>query len=238
MNRAGRIIAVCGLSMALMMPQIAYAAETLSVQVSERTGLTTVGNKQSAYDNVAISHVSNYVNIRSEANTSSSIVGKIYNNCAATILATVDGEGGTWYQIKSGTVTGYIKSEYFITGADAARIAKDIGTVYVTVSADSLRLREKPSTDSAILTTLSKDAEYLEVKEEGDFIEIQVDESLSGYVHKDYVTQRVEFKQAVSVEEERQKAEENRGRRGGDDHFAGLSRLSAKPQRVIYTKNA
>ena len=27
MNRAGRIIAVCGLSVALMMPQIAYAAE-------------------------------------------------------------------------------------------------------------------------------------------------------------------------------------------------------------------
>lgn len=209
MNRAGRIIAVCGLSMALMMPQAAYAAETLSVQVSERTGLTTVGNKQSAYDNVAISHVSNYVNIRSEANTSSSIVGKIYNNCAATILATVDGEGGTWYQIQSGSVKGYIKSEYFITGAEAEKIAKNVGTVYVTVSADSLRLREKPSMDSAVLTTLSKDAEYLEVKEEGDFIEIQVDESLSGYVHKDYVTQRVEFKQAVSVEEEKKKAEED-----------------------------
>ena len=226
MNRAGRIIAVCGLSVALMMPQIAYAAETLSVQVSERTGLTTVGNKQSAYDNVAISHVSNYVNIRSEANTSSSIVGKIYNNCAATILATVDGEGGTWYQIKSGNVTGYIKSEYFITGADAERIAKDIGTVYVMVSADSLRLREQPSTDSAILTTLSKDAEYLEVKEEGDFIEIQVDESLSGYVHKDYVTQRVEFKQAVSVEEERHKAEEDaRIRKEAEDAIAKVEAL-------------
>ncbi len=226
MNRAGRIIAVCGLSMALMMPQIAYAAETLSVQVSERTGLTTVGNKQSAYDNVAISHVSNYVNIRSEANTSSSIVGKIYNNCAATILATVDGEGGTWYQIKSGTVTGYIKSEYFITGADAEKIAKNVGTVYVTVSADSLRLREQPSTDSAILTTLSKDAEYLEVKEEGDFIEIQVDESLSGYVHKDYVTQRVEFKQAVSVEEERQKAEEDaRIKKEAEDAIAKVEAL-------------
>lgn len=226
MNRAGRIIAVCGLSMALMMPQIAYAAETLSVQVSERTGLTTVGNKQSAYDNVAISHVSNYVNIRSEANTSSSVVGKIYNNCAATILATVDGEGGTWYQIKSGTVTGYIKSEYFITGADAEKIAKNVGTVYVTVSADSLRLREQPSTDSAILTTLSKDAEYLEVKEEGDFIEIQVDESLSGYVHKDYVTQRVEFKQAVSVEEERQKAEEDaRIKKEAEDAIAKVEAL-------------
>lgn len=110
-----------------MMPQAAYAAETLSVQVSAREGITTVGNKQSAYDNVAISHVSNYVNIRSEANTSSSIVGKIYNNCAATILATVDGEGGTWYQIQSGSVKGYIKSEYFITGAEAEKIAKNDG---------------------------------------------------------------------------------------------------------------
>ena len=226
MNRAGRIIAVCGLSMALMMPQAAYAAETLSVQVSAREGITTVGNKQSAYDNVAISHVSNYVNIRSEANTSSSIVGKIYNNCAATILATVDGEGGTWYQIQSGSVKGYIKSEYFITGAEAEKIAKNVGTVYVTVSADGLNLRERPNMNSAVLTTLSKDSEYLEVKEDGDFIEIQVDESLSGYVHKDYVTQRVEFKQAVSVEEEKQKAEEAaRIKKEADDAIAKVEEL-------------
>ena len=226
MNRAGRIIAVCGLSVALMMPQAAYAAETLSVQVSAREGITTVGNKQSAYDNVAISHVSNYVNIRSEANTSSSIVGKIYNNCAATILATVDGEGGTWYQIQSGSVKGYIKSEYFITGAEAEKIAKNVGTVYVTVRADGLNLREQPNMNSAVLTTLSKDSEYLEVKEDGDFIEIQVDESLSGYVHKDYVTQRVEFKQAVSVEEEKQKAEEAaRIKKEADDAIAKVEEL-------------
>ena len=226
MNRAGRIIAVCGLSVALMMPQAAYAAETLSVQVSAREGITTVGNKQSAYDNVAISHVSNYVNIRSEANTSSSIVGKIYNNCAATILATVDGEGGTWYQIQSGSVKGYIKSEYFITGAEAEKIAKNVGTVYVTVSADGLNLREQPNMNSAVLTTLSKDSEYLEVKEDGDFIEIQVDESLSGYVHKDYVTQRVEFKQAVSVEEEKQRAEEAaRIKKEADDAIAKVEEL-------------
>ena len=228
MNKTGRIIVVCGLSMALMMTQIAYATETLSVQVSERTGLATVGNRQSAYDKVAISHVSNYVNIRSEANTSSSIAGKIYNNCAAAILATVDGEGGTWYQIQSGSVKGYIKSEYFITGAEAEKIAKNVGTIYVTVSADSLRLREQPSTDSAILTTLSRDAEYLEVKEEGDFIEIQVDESLSGYVHKDYVTQRVEFKQAVSIEEERQKAEEDaRIKKEAEDALAKVEALQS-----------
>ena len=88
----------------------------------------------------------------------------------------MDGEGGTWYQIQSGSVKGY-KNQYFITGAEAEKIAKNVGTVYVTVSADGLNLREQPNMNSESLTTISKDSEYLEVKEDGDFIEIQVDES-------------------------------------------------------------
>lgn len=55
---------------------------------------------------------------------------------------------------------------------------------------------------------MSRDAEYIATKEEGDFVQIQVDYELSGYVHKDYITQRVEFDQAVSVEEEKKKKEE------------------------------
>ena len=47
------------------------------------------------------------------------------------------------------------------------------GTVYITVSADGLNLREQPNMNSAVLTTLSKDSEYLEVKEDSDFIEIR-----------------------------------------------------------------
>ena len=81
----------------------------------------------SAYDNIAVSKVSGSVNIRTEANTSSSITGKIYNDCAATILDTVDGEGGKWYKIQSGSVTGYIKSEYFVTGQKAETKAKEVG---------------------------------------------------------------------------------------------------------------
>ena len=143
-----------------------------------------------------------------EPNTSSGIVGKIYNNCAATILKTVDGEGGAWYQIQSGSVNGYIKAEYFITGAEAEKVAKQVETVYAAINTDTLRLREEPNTTSATLTLLSRDAEYIATKEEGDFVQIQVDYELSGYVHKDYITQRVEFDQAVSVEEEKKKKEE------------------------------
>ena len=40
----------------------------------------------SSYDNIAVSKVSGSVNIRTEANTTSSVTGKIYNDCEATIL--------------------------------------------------------------------------------------------------------------------------------------------------------
>ncbi|MCQ4838251.1 SH3 domain-containing protein, partial [[Clostridium] symbiosum] len=95
------------------------------------------------------SRVSNYVNVRSEANTTSAVVEKIYNNCAATILSTVDGEGGKWYQIQSGNVKGYIKAQFFITGAEAESIARQVGTPMARVASTStLRLREKHSLDS------------------------------------------------------------------------------------------
>jgi len=187
-----------------------------------------VAVSESAYANVAISQVTNYVNVRTEANTSSAIVGKIYNNCAATILATVEGEGGKWYQIQSGSVTGYIKAEYFITGSEAEEIAKEVGTVFVTINTTTLRLREQPTTESATLTLLSQDAEYIEIGEEGDFVKIEVDQSLSGYVHKDYIAERVEFDCAVSLEEEQQKkAEEERLKKEAEDAIAAMNQLKA-----------
>ena len=77
------------------------------------------------YENIAIARVTDYVNVRAEANTSSEALGKIYNNCAASILETVDGEGGQWYHIRSGSLEGYIKAEYFITGDEAEQIASE-----------------------------------------------------------------------------------------------------------------
>ena len=88
------------------------AAESSAAKESRAAeSQSSAGSKSSAYDNIAVSNISGTVNIRTEANTSSSVTGKIYNDCAATILETVDGEGGKWYKIQSGSVTGYIKAE-------------------------------------------------------------------------------------------------------------------------------
>lgn len=227
MNFAKKVLAAGCLFTMLAMPLVSYASPA---QTSPRTGVPTVSVTASKYSNVAISRVSNYVNVRTQANTASEIVGKIYNNCAATILATVDGEGGKWYQIQSGTVTGYIKAEYFITGSAAEKIAKEIGTVYVTINTTTLRLREKASTDSKTLTLLSQDAEYIAIGEEGDFVKIEVDASLSGYVHKDYIQETVEFDSAVSLlEEQQQKEEADRIKKEAEDAIAALNQLKGEP---------
>ena len=226
MNFAKKVLAAGCLFTMLAMPLVSYASPA---QTSPRTGVPTVSVTASKYSNVAISKVSNYVNVRTQANTTSEIVGKIYNNCAATILATVDGEGGKWYQIQSGTVTGYIKAEYFITGSAAEKIAKEIGTVYVTINTTTLRLREKASTDSKTLTLLSRDAEYIAIGEEGDFVKIEVDASLSGYVHKDYIQETVEFDSAVSLlEEQQQKEEADRIKKEAEDAIAALNQLKTQ----------
>lgn len=197
----------------------------------------TVTAAASAYENVAISKVSNYVNVRSEANTTSAVVGKIYNNCAATILSTVDGEGGKWYQIQSGNVKGYIKAQYFITGADAEAVARKVGTSFARVANTStLRLREKPSLDSATLDLLSSDAEYEVIGEEGDFAKIAVDTDLVGYVFKDYINIRVEFKQAVSTAEEAAKTAETAELKKEAD--AAIKRLEEAKQEAARTVEA
>lgn len=165
--------------------------------------VTVVASTHSAYENIALSQVSDYVNVRKEPNTASDVVGKIYNNCAATILSTVEGESGTWYQIQSGTVRGYIKAEYFLTGTQAEAKAKEVGTVFATVvNASTLRLREQADLQSNTLTLLSEGAHYIVLSEEGEFAKLSIDTDLVGYVHKDYIKTNVEFRTAVSLEEE------------------------------------
>ena len=168
------------------------------------------------YANVAISQVTDYVNIRQEATTASPVVGKLYNNCAATILGPVNGQGGVWYQIRSGTVSGYVKAQYFITGAQAEAIAKNVGTEYATINTSALRLRSEPNLTSEVLTTLKQGTEYVVLEEKDGFARLSVDADMEGYVSMDYIKIRVDFKQAVSLEEE-----ETAGSSGGHPEMAG-----------------
>ena len=207
MNTWKKILAVSCLCAAASSPFAAYADAAKSVHEA------TLVAAPADYENIAVSQVSDYVNIREQATTNSKIVGKIYNNCAPTILETVEGEGGSWYRIQSGSVNGFIKSQYFITGQEAETLAQSIGREFVTVSVDNLRLREEPNLTSNVLTMVSSGSRYVVQGDEGDFYKVEVDADLIGYIAKSYCKVEVEFDQAVSLEEERQKLEEEAQRK-------------------------
>lgn len=178
------------------------ATEETTQEATEET--TEEVKEKSMYDSIAMSRVEDYVNVRAEANTESEIVGKIYNNCAATILA-VEGD---WYKMESGNCTGYIKSEYFVTGEEAEAIAIQCGYVNATVTTETLNVREGQGTDSRLLTQLPEGGVF-DVIEYGDgWVYLNVDEDIQGWVSMDYVDISVKFDTAITLEEERAKIEE------------------------------
>lgn len=72
--------------------------------------------------NVAMAVASNYVYVRSDASTSSEILGKAYGDSVVTIVGEKPDEEDLWYEIESGGIKGYIRSDLLVTGEDLATL--------------------------------------------------------------------------------------------------------------------
>ena len=171
---------------------------------------TNVEADYNEYNDFAIANVTNYVNIRVEPNTHSEVVGKMYDDSVAQILSVV-GEGEEeWFQVVSGNVEGYIKSEYFVYGEDAAAVIDDYVTKYVVVKADRLNVREQPDLAAARIgyKDFGEKAMLIEYGEEWSKILYATEKE--GYVSSEYITIEEHFTYAKSIEEERKELEAQR----------------------------
>jgi len=148
------------------------------------------------YENVAIAQVDNYVYVRSEPSAESEYVGKLYNNSAATVNEVV----GDWYQITSGNVTGYVKSEFVVTGDP--ELARAVSKRVAKVTGETLFVREEPSTEADVLGMVTI-GDILTVTDEslGDWVKVSIEEG-EGYVFHDYAEIYTEYVQAESKAEE------------------------------------
>ena len=106
---------------------------------------------------------------------------------------TVTEKGDEWSKISSNGVEGYIKNEYLVFGEEAKAHYRNMCGITGVVQADSLRVREAASTDSAQVGTLTQNGEVSVFGEEADWYQIQYSGS-SAYVHGDYVTLSEELK--------------------------------------------
>lgn len=152
--------------------------------------------KKSEYADIAIAQVDNYVNVRDAASEEGNVVGKLYNNSAATVQA-VEGD---WFQITSGNVTGYVKSEFVVCGDE--ELAKKVSRRVATVQTETLFVRTEATTESDVLGMVP-DQEELTVTDESidGWTKVAIEEG-EGYVSNDFVTKSIEFVTAESKEEE------------------------------------
>ena len=125
------------------------------------------------YDNLVISKVNNYLNVREEPSQDGKIIGKMTSKAAGEILETLDG----WYKIKSGPITGYISADpqYTATGQEAIDLAMQTADLKAVIRTDVLNVRTEPSTDAKIWTQNVKDERYSVVAQLDGWVQIELD---------------------------------------------------------------
>ena len=184
--------------------QALAAAPTVTMTKQQREAKA----EEETFKSLVIAQVNNYVNVRDLPSEDGNIVGKLYDKSVGVFIEEENG----WYKIESGSVTGYVKGEYCVTGEAAVELAKKVGTRIATVTTTTLKVREQPSTDSTVLGLVPIEDELLVTEELDGWVKINIEEG-DGYVSTDYVTLSTEFVKAESKAEEEarlKKAEEER----------------------------
>ena len=150
---------------------------------SIKTCLLYTSETVCGYTNLGVAKVEGNLNVREGAGEDAELVGKMPGDAGCEILGTE----GEWTQIQSGEVTGYVKSEFLITGEEAKAYAKEVMSTIATCTTETLRVREEPSTESEILALMPEGEEVEVLEDQGDWFKVLVD-SEEGYVSADYVS--------------------------------------------------
>lgn len=165
--------------------------------------------EEMSFRNLVIAQVNDYVNVRNMPSEEGEIIGKLYDDSVGTFVSEENG----WYQITSGSVTGYVKGEFCVTGQDAVALAKEVGTRIATVNTTTLKVRKEASIESECLCMIPLAEQYVVMEETDEWVKIDTEEGL-GWVSTEFVDLHTEFVQAESKEEEERRlakeAEERR----------------------------
>lgn len=166
-------------------------------------------DEEESFKSLVIAKVNDYVNVRNIPSEEGEIVGKLYDKSVGTFISEKDG----WYEITSGSVTGYVKGEYCVTGNEAVELAKQVGTRIATVTTTTLKVREQPGMDMTVLGLIPIEDQLIVTEETDGWVKVNIEEG-DGYVSSDFVSLSTEFVQAESkAEEEARIAKEEAARK-------------------------
>ena len=193
---------------------------TRDLKEAANTGLS---EEEESFKNLVIAKVNDYVNVRDMPSEEGNIVGKLYDKSVGNFIEEENG----WYKINSGSVEGYDKGEYCVTGDAAVDYAKEVGTRIATVTTTTLKVREQPGLEETVLGLVPIEDELIVTEELDGWVKVNIEEG-DGYVSTDYVTLSTEFVKAESIEEERARLEKEEAARRAAQEAANKKMSSKK----------
>ncbi|WP_439019910.1 SH3 domain-containing protein [Bacillus thuringiensis] len=148
-------------------------------------------NIVSAKTNVSMSSsktvTANVLRVRTQPNTSSAIMGRVYEGKALQVI----GEENGWLKINHNGKVGYVSSQFVIDGSsngsdnNNGKVQVASGNYKVNVS--SLRVRTGPSTSHTILGSIHKGQVVQVTGEVQDWVKIHYS-GQTAYISKDYIS--------------------------------------------------
>lgn len=138
----------------------------------------------SPYKNTVTPKTNTYIYIYKKNSTKSDKIGIFSQGDGAKLLK----KGSTWYKIKSGSITGYVKKKSVLTGAKLESYAKKNNfPKQVKITVRSLNVRKKASKKSVVVTGVKKGETYSVLDETKQWAKINA-EGGTGYVLKQYTS--------------------------------------------------
>lgn len=199
-------------------------SEGYTKDLREASNAAKLAEEEEGFKSLVIAKVNNYVNVRDIPSEEGNIVGKLYDKSVGTFIEEEDG----WYKISSGSVEGYVKGEFCVTGDDAVELAKEVGTRIATVTTTTLYVREGPGTDTANIGAVPIGDQLIVTEELEGWVKVNIEEG-DGYVSNEYVTMSTEFVKAESIEEEKARlAKEQAARAAAQEAAAKKAASSSK----------
>ena len=126
---------------------------------------------------------SSSVNLRSEANTSSSILAELKNGTAVTVVSTANG----WCKVSYAGKTGYIKQDYVsTTGSASNNTSASTGTAAVVKCSSTVNFRSAASTSSTILGELKNGTAITVLSTSNGWSKVSY-AGKTGYISADYL---------------------------------------------------
>lgn len=126
---------------------------------------------------------SSSVNLRSEANTSSSILAELKNGTAVTVVSTANG----WCKVNCSSKTGYIKQDYVsTTGSASNNTSASTGTAAVVKCSSTVNFRSAASTSSTVLGELKNGTAITVLSTSNGWSKVSY-AGTTGYISADYL---------------------------------------------------